>query len=199
LPDCSALRDTAEALHMAERSADNFTVALARMTRGLVLINRDGPEHGLGFELLAAAREAATHERLTWTALPIIDTQVAKEKARTGDLDAAIDMSQAVLDDQFETGETIWRGPAATVLVESLLRRGASGDRRKARAAIERLAAVPMDPGLVLHDIPVLRLRALLARDDGDDAGYRESVRRYREKVTSCGFEQHMAIAAAMT
>jgi adenylate cyclase len=199
LPDSAALRDTAEALRTAERSAGDFTVALARMTRGLVLINRDGPENGLGFELLAAARDAAVHERLTWTALPIIDTQVAKEKARTGDLDAAIDMSQAVLDDQFATGVMLWRGPAATVLVESLLRRGAGGDRRKARGAIKRLAAVPTDPGLVLHDIPVLRLRALLARDDGDDDGYRESLRRYREKAILCGFRAHTALAAAMT
>jgi adenylate cyclase len=51
----------------------------------------------------------------------------------------------------------------------------------------------------VLHDIPVLRLRALLARDDGDDDGYRESLRRYREKVILCGFRAHTALAAAMT
>ncbi len=199
LPDAAALRDTSEALGMAERSADDFTLALARLTRGLVLIHRDGPEHGLGLELLAAARQTAEQERFTWTALPIIDTQMAKERARVGDLDAAIETSRAVLADQFATGEMIWRGPTATVLVESLLRRGGHGDRRDARAVIDRLAAVPTDPGFVLHDIPLQRLRALLARDCGDEDGYRESLRRYRQKVASCGFKQHIAIAAAMT
>jgi adenylate cyclase len=198
LPDSAALRDTAEALRMAERSADDFTVALARLTRGLVLIHRDGPEHGLGLELLARARQAAARERFTWTALPIIDTQIAKEKARLGHLHEAVDMAREVLDDEFDTGEMIWRAPAATVLVETLLRRGAAADRAEAGAVIDSVAAVPTEPGFVLHDIAVLRLRALLARHDGDDESYRDYGRRYRRKATSCGFRQHMATAAAM-
>ena len=36
-----------------------------------------------------------------------------------------------------------------------------------------RLAAVPTDPGVVLNDIWLLRLRALLARAHGDEAAYR--------------------------
>ena len=55
------------------------------------------------------------------------------------------------------------RGPAVTALVESLLRRGADPDLAEAKAAIDRLAAVPTDPGFVLHELPLLRLRALLA------------------------------------
>ncbi|MBV9640645.1 MAG: AAA family ATPase [Mycobacteriaceae bacterium] len=188
-PDAAALRDTAEALRMAERSADDFTLALARLTRGLVLIHRQGPEHGLGFELLAGARQTAVQERFTWTALPIIDSELAKEKARVGDLDAAIKMARAVIESQFDTGEMIWRGPSATVLVESLLRRGHDGDRREAQAVIDRLATVPTDPGFVLHDIPLLRLRAMLAQDCGDAEGFRDYFRRYRAKLASSGFE----------
>jgi adenylate cyclase len=176
LADSAALRDTAAALRMAERSADDFTVALARLTRGLVLIHRDGPERWLGFELLARAKETALRERFTWTALPIIDTLIAKEKSRVGDLDEAIEVLPAVVNDQFDTGEMIWRGPTATVLVESLLRRGADGDRDEAQAVTNRLAGVPTDPGFVLHDIPLLRLRALLAREYGDEHAYRDYV-----------------------
>ena len=40
---------------------------------------------------------------------------------------------------------------------------------QEAAAAIERLAAVPTDPGFVLNEIPLLRLRALLARAHGDE------------------------------
>jgi hypothetical protein len=129
---------------------------------------------------------------------PIVDTQTAKEKARIGDLDGAIALSQAIVDDQFDTGEMIYRGPAVTVLVESLLQRGAADDVQTAQEVIDRLAAVPTDPGFVLHEIPLLRLRALVARQGGDQTGYRDWVDRYRATATTCGFQGHMAIAEAM-
>jgi adenylate cyclase len=47
--------------------------------------------------------------------------------------------------------------------------------------------------------VPLLRLRALLARAHGDDSGYQEFADRYRKLATSLGFEGHMAIANAMT
>jgi len=64
--------------------------------------------------------------------------------------------------------------------------------------AIDRLAAVPTDPGFVLHEIWLLRLRALLARARGDEASYREFRDRYRARAKEVGFEGHMALAEAM-
>jgi adenylate cyclase len=58
---------------------------------------------------------------------------------------------------------------------------------------------VPADPRLVLRDLPLLRLRALVARAEGDENGYREFADRYRELASDLGFEAHMAIAEAMT
>ena len=83
--------------------------------------------------------------------------------------------------------------------MESLLRRGADGDLQDAQAAIERLAAVPTDPGFVLHDLPLLRLLALLAHAHGDEAIYRISLDRYRARAEEYGFEGHMAAANSMT
>jgi adenylate cyclase len=83
--------------------------------------------------------------------------------------------------------------------VESLLQRDAAGDLEKAQAVIDRLAAVPTDPRFVLHEIPLLRLRALVARQRGDHVAYRQWVDRYRVKATACGFKGHMAMAEAMT
>jgi class 3 adenylate cyclase len=83
LPDSIALRDTAETLQIAEQFADDFNLALARLTRGLVLVHRDGADREAGFELLAAARETAVQERCPALVLPLVDTQTAKEKART--------------------------------------------------------------------------------------------------------------------
>jgi adenylate cyclase len=88
--------------------------------------------------------------------------------------------------------------PGTTVLVEALLRRGADGDVQEAQAAIDRLAAVPTDPGLVLHELPLLRMRALLARARGDHAAYRDLRDRCRAMATSLGFEGHMKWAEAM-
>jgi hypothetical protein len=50
----------------------------------------------------------------------------------------------------------------------------------------------------VLHDIWLLRMRALLARSNGDDATYRDYRDRYRKMATEIGFEGHMAWAEAM-
>jgi hypothetical protein len=93
----------------------------------------------------------------------------------------------------------LWRGPATTVLVEALLDRSLEGDVSTARAAIERLAAVPTDAGYVLHDVPLLRLRALVAKADGDDGAYLVFAAEYRAMADMCGFEGHQAIASSMT
>ena len=82
--------------------------------------------------------------------------------------------------------------------MESLLRRGWDTDVEEAAAAIERLAAVPTDPGFVLNEIPLLRMRALLVRANGDDTAYCDYLERYRAMATSLGFEGHIAIAETM-
>jgi adenylate cyclase len=199
LPDATALRDTADALAIAERSGDELALHTTRFARGITLAHRDGPEREAGFALLAQAREAAIQQRFTLQAVPVVDIQLAQQKARSGDLDGAIELARAVLEDLSDSGGAIWSVLATTVLVEVLLRRGSDGDLAEAQAAIDRLAAVPTDPGFVLHEIWLLRLRALLARARGDEAGYREFRDRYRAKATALGFEGHMALAEAMT
>jgi hypothetical protein len=49
-----------------------------------------------------------------------------------------------------------------------------------------------------VRDIWLLRLRALLARAHGDEAGYRDYRDRYRALATSLGFEGHIAASEAM-
>lgn len=92
----------------------------------------------------------------------------------------------------------LYRGPATSIVVEALLQRGGQGDLAEARAAIEALAAVPTDPGLALFEVPLLRMRALLAQASGDEAGYRDFRDRYRKMAADLGFEGHMALVEAM-
>jgi adenylate cyclase len=198
LPDATALRDTAEALAVAE-SGDNLALNLARTARAVILIRQDGPERAEAFDLFATLRDEIVNERFSWPNMPIIDIHLADEKARLGDLGGAIDLARSVLDALYDAGGSIVCAHATTVLAQALLRRGTDNDVREAQTVIDRLAAFPRDPGMALIDVPVLRLRALLARAHGDEAGYREFRDRYRDMARSLGFEGHIAWAEAMT
>ena len=197
-PDATAMSETAEALQIAERSSDDFILGMGRLSRGLALVSRDGPQREAGLDLFTQARDAAVMEQFSLSALTIVDPEFAMEKARTGDLDGAIEMVRAVVDGAYESGDMIWRGRATNVLVELLVRRGSAGDQREAQAAIDRLAAVPTDPGFVLHELPLLRSRALLARAHGDTEANAHLRDRYREMAKTLGYEGHIAWSEAM-
>ena len=192
------MRDTADALATAERFGDDPALFVALEARGIVLVHQDGPQREHGFDLLAQVREAGLQKRISLIVVPVVDILIAKERLRTGDLDGAIELSRTVIDDLFSRGEMIYRGPPTSVLVEALLCRNADGDVQQARAAIDRLAAVPTEPGFVLHELPLLRLRALLARAHRNDTGYRDYRDRYRDMAKSLGFEGHIAWAEKM-
>jgi adenylate cyclase len=198
LPDAAADRDTAEAMEMAEHSGDDFVVDGARVSRGLVLINQGGSQRAAGFALLAQYREAALLHGYAKNVVRTVDTEIAKEKASTGDIDGAIQLARAVVDYTFDAGDMLSLGEATRVLVESLLQRGTSADLKEAQAAINRLAAEPTDPGFALFEVPLLRLRALLSRAHGDAATYAQFRDRYRDMAKTLGFEGHIAWAEAM-
>jgi adenylate cyclase len=197
-PDASAVSDTAEALEKADRSGDNFAREAAMITRCTVLLEQAGELRDEGLRLLAQYREPAFRERaMGWNAR-LAEVEEARQAALSGDLDGAIATVRTSLDRLFDSGEMMSRGFATTILVESLLRRGDPCDVAEAAAAIERLAAVPVDPGFVVHELPLLRMRALLARSRGDETGYRVYAQRYRTMAEDLKFARHMAIAAEM-
>lgn len=197
LPDASIVQDTCVALENAERFGDDVSLAWARITRGTILTRLNDADDDVGWEILQKGREQARRHGDLHTATTA-DIATAEYKAKIGDIDDAIEMSRTILGHLFESGEMLKRGPATTVLVESLLRRGAETDLREARTAIDQLAAVPTQPGFVLYELPLGRLRALLARAHGDEVAYRALADRYRAMATSLGFKGHIAMAEAM-
>ncbi len=199
LPGAAALHETAELLEIAERSGDDLTLACARYVRGLALVAHGGPQRDDAFALLAAAREAALHERFTLSAATWVDMHFASEKIRTGDFNGAIELSRAAVEQVYVSGDLILCAAATAARVEALLRRGADADLQEAQAAIDRLAAVPTEPGFVMNDIWLLRLRALLAHAQGDEVSYRDFRNRYRKMAKRLDFEWHIAMAEAMT
>src|SRR5258705_7864583 len=109
LPDAPALRETADALERAERSGDELALHITRFARGITLVHRDGREREAGFALLAQVREAAVQGRFSLQMVPVVDIHLAQQKARSGDLDGAIELARAVVGDLFGSGGAIWR------------------------------------------------------------------------------------------
>jgi class 3 adenylate cyclase len=194
-----ALRDTADALRIAERSGDDFTVGFARFTRGMVLVHHANADTAEGLELLAAVRELSAQERLSMTMLPPIDNHLARVQADAGDLDGAIELCRNGLDDLYATSGMLYLSMSAELLGELLLRRGGAGDLGEVDMVVDRLAAVRTDPGYVFNELSLLRLRALLARARGDEAGYRLYAKGHGELADSIGFDASMSPAAAMS
>jgi len=194
LPDLTVLRETAEFLARAEQSSDDLTVDMARLARGVTLIYQDRRDRQGGIGLLAKVSAAKRFANVTLVA----NVLTAMERGRLGDIDEAIELARLVFADLFASGKSIWSALATAVLVEALLRRGLDTDLREAQDAIGTLASLPTDAGFMLHEIWLLRLRALLAQAHGDEDGYRKLRDSYRQTSKSLGFEAHMEWAEAM-
>jgi hypothetical protein len=194
------VREIEDALAIAERSGDNLQLGFAWLTLGLALVHRHtDAERDRGQKLLADVREVFLRWGHFLCDLPMLDVYTAREMARRADRDQAIPLMRAAVDHLVRDGQLLsWGIPATGVLVETLLDRGADADVAEAEAAIERLAAAPADEGLVLREIWLQRLRALLARAQGDVGGYTHFRDRYREMARTLGFEGHIAWAEAM-
>jgi adenylate cyclase len=147
--------------------------------------------------LLEKARSAAINERFMLAKVPAIDVQIATEKARVGDLDGAIELSRLIIDELFESGGGLDRGTATSVLVETLLRRGRAVDLDEARSAVDTLEAAT-SPGFVVHELPLLRMRALLAAAQGEEERYRNYADSYLAAAQAAQFDGHLAQARAM-
>jgi len=165
--DDSVIREIEDALRIAERSGDDFALAMARMTLGVALVHRHtDADRDRGQKLLAEVREVLLGEGYMLGELPLVEVYAAGERARRGDRDGAIPVMRAAVDHLFREGRLLaWGVPATGVLVETLLDRGTDGDVAEAEAAIERLAAAPTD-----DDSAVRRLAAATASATGAGA-----------------------------
>jgi hypothetical protein len=199
LVDDAALRDIEGALGIIERSSEDIAVGLARFTLGLALVHRDSSaERERGLEVLGQVRDMCHNGRFYVFMLPVIDVWTARGRARCGDRDGALPQMRAATNDLFHAGQHSYGIPATGFLVETLLERGTQGDVAEAEAAIDRLAAAPVDEGLVIRDAWLLRMRALVARAHGDETAYCDYLHRYRNMAKTLGFEGHMKWAEAM-
>jgi class 3 adenylate cyclase len=198
--DDRVVRESEDALRIAETSGDDFALAFAWMTLGVALVHRPtAADRDRGQKLLAEVSDVFVRGGHNLGDLPIVNVYLAREGARRGDRDDAIPLMRAAVDHLVREGRLLgWGIPATGVLVETLLDRAAESDVAEAETAIERLTVAPADEGLVIRDIWLLRLRALLAQAHGDATAYADLRDRYRDTARTLGFEGHIAWAEAM-
>lgn len=196
--DTPLIQHTAETLQLAEQRGDDYALTTAWLLRGFVLARSNGPQRCDGLRLIAMARNAVLERGFLGAMLPMIDLEMSRDKARSDDPGTEIEMLRTIVDREFASGNMIQLGVIVTAIVEALLQRGTKADIAEAHTMIERLSGVQTEPGFVLFDVALLRLRALLARAHGDRATYSHLVGRYSAMSMSSGFEGHMALAATM-
>jgi hypothetical protein len=193
----SAVRVSEEAVQTAQRASSDRALGLAAYTLAVGLLNRDAAaDRHRGLEFMMQARDVWLRKRAFFLT-PVTDLWAARETARRGDSDAAIEVMRQAVGELRQAGNLFYGFWGTGVLVETLLQRGAERDLAEAQEEFDRLANLRADQDSAMLDITLLRLRALLARVRGDDVVYRDLASRYRAMAESLGFEGHIAWAEA--
>ncbi|AKK29024.1 adenylate/guanylate cyclase domain-containing protein [Mycobacterium sp. EPa45] len=197
VPDDALISTLEHALRTIDQTGDNFTLDIARFACATASLMHLGRNPSADVRLLEVVSESTSAQDNALGTL-CARTALAGHHSRIGDAEVAVALSEKIVEEVFSGGEMLLRGPATSALVEALLRRGSEADVREARSAIDRLGAVPTEPGFVLFDLPLLRMRALLAQSDGDDLGYLDFREQYRTRAKALDFQRHLRLAEAM-
>jgi hypothetical protein len=196
--DDSLVRACEDALQTAHRASNDRAVGLAGYALAIGLLNQDAAaDRHRGLELMMQSRDLWLRKRALFL-IPVTDLWGARETARRGDGDAAIEVMRHAVDELREAGNLFYGFWGTGLLVETLLERGAEGNLAEAEAAIERLAGTSADEEPTIRGICLLRLRALLSEAHGDAAAYAHFRDRYRDMAKTLGFEGHMEWAEEM-
>jgi hypothetical protein len=195
-PRDSLINEIEGAARIAERCGDDSALTITRVTLGLALVHHQtvAMRHR-GQKILATVFRQDGYGASN---SPIVEVCLARERARCGEGEEAISLMRAAIDRLFREGRLAWSAATTGALVETLLDRGTDSDLVEAEAAIERLVAAPTEV-TVVHDIWLLRLRALVARAHNDNASYRDLVERYQAMAKSRDYEGHIDWAEAMS
>ena len=159
---------------MAEAAGDDLAVSMTKYTKALALVHGEtSTDRDRGRELLTEVRELTLEGRFYLSELPVVELYVAREQARHGDVDDAINRMRTALDLLFERGQFAWGVVASGIFVETLLDRGGEGDLAEAQAVTDRMATAPLEMASECLDLWLLRVRAMLAQARGDETAYR--------------------------
>ena len=196
--DASVLRVSEDAVRTAERASSDRAMGLAAYTLAVGLLNQDdAADRQRGLELMMQARGIWLRKRVLFL-IPVTDLWAARETARRGDHDAAIEVMRKAVVELGEAGNVFYGVWGTGVLVQTLLERGTQDDVAETQRVIDRLKIQCADQDSAMLEITLLRLRALLSRARGDDDAYPDLASRYCAMAKSLGFEGHIAWAEEM-
>ncbi len=192
-----ALRASQAAVTAAEHTGNDNAVMVCSYGLGVVLLYQQDPmDRRRGLELVEKALAVA---RVRVPSLVAITTLVsARERAASGECDAAIAAMRDAVDELYAGARWGWLVAGIAILVETLLDRGSDSDLAEADAAIGKLGIFRRESDSVIVDITARRLGAMLARARGDEDAPK-LANEYLAMAQSLGFEGHIGWASAMT
>ncbi len=193
----SAIAEIEAALHSAEKSAEDIALVLIKLALGMALAERPA-EAQAGNDILTELAATCTQQQYAMNAVPGMRVYEAKSLMNAGDLDGAVVLARASVDEMLRIRDLFSFDSVTNRLVDILLARRSVGDIAEARAVVERLEQTRPMPRWSTRDCFVLRMRAQIAEAEGDDASYRTYRDRYRAMAAEFGYEGHKAWAAAM-
>ena len=105
------MREIENAPRMAERSADDHAVALARMALGIALVHRQtDAQRDRGQKLLAEVSDILLRDEHSLSDLPSVQVYSARERARRGDRDNAITLMRSAIEELVREGQLLTWG-----------------------------------------------------------------------------------------
>lgn len=196
--DDATLRGIEAAVEAADRSSNDFALAGANFALGVALLYRENAEERRrGWDLMVLARDEGLPERAP-SLVPLAKVLLARESAQRGERGVAIEVMGDAVRELREARRLGWGVLSTAILAETLLEGGGPRDVAEARAAIDWMASLQADQPSAVVAVTLARLRALLARAEGDDRAHAELVQRYRDSAATFGFEGHLAWSAQM-
>ncbi len=150
-----------DALVRAESFGDRFGIIAAQWTYGVLLLQSGSPRRDEAVDLLQRAEAGITTHRLQEFALAFIGPQLAREAARRGRRDEAIEALRARVSLHENNAPVVLLGGPAEALCELLVDRGGPADLREVGDILARWQC--RSPGTVPMDRWTHRVRASLA------------------------------------
>ena len=189
--DDSIVQAGEDAVRSARAASSDRALGLAAYSLAVALLNREsGADRRRGLELMMQVRAIWLRKGALFL-IPVTDVWVARERARSGDREAAIRAMRTAVDELRERFPFygVW---AAGVLVETLTERATGDDIAEGEAVIDAVASLALGRGSAVVEIGLLRMRVMVSRSRGDQVGYPKHLSRYRDMAKSLGFEEHL-------
>jgi adenylate cyclase len=168
-----------EALRRAESFGDISGIIPAQFAYGTALLRAGTAFYNEAIEVLETARASIQKHRVLTYLLPIIDADLTVHAVRGGRRDHAIDELRTLFALHIIHGHRVVVGSAGEALVRLLIDRGATDDLAKAQRVVDEWQA--RRPGIPALDLWWLKSRALIAKAEGNLAGYAGLAKQYLE------------------